>query len=374
MVWGTISLLMSDWKWNPRYDLDLGQRCLFILSFTYATSLFLNFTFLNYLVSDLHLFILMTIALGLAFAKSAMQLPLGEKSVLVTGCDTGFGLTMAIDLHKKGFTVFAGCLLKAANGEGAKKLEEVSESSTLINKLYIIQLDVTKEEDWKEAVVLIKDKTGSNQLWGLVNNAGLSSFGEIEWVTVNCYRRLMEANMFAIIVGLQNCLPLIRRAKGRIVNTTSGLAMMSVPTRSPYVFSKYALRGFSDVLRYEMEAFGVKVSQIEPGNYIAGTKILTEEKIQEASNEMWENMSEQVKSDYGEKYFEDRVEIMKSYMGTGCSDQTPVIDAITNALSDAFPQKRYQPMNLYWKVRHFVSQHLPEIFYDWIYISYVRRS
>ena len=88
--------------------------------------------------------------------------------------------------------------------------------------------------------------------------------------------------------------------------------------------------------------FFAQVSQIEPGNYIAGTKILTEEKIQEASNEMWENMSDQVKSDYGENYFEERVAIMKSYMGTGCSDQSPVIDAVTNALSDAFPQKRYQ--------------------------------
>lgn len=361
-------------KWNPRYDLDLAQRCLFIVCFSYTTSVIFYWTFLNYFVSDLQLFIVMAISLGLALAKSALQLPLGEKSVLVTGCDTGFGLTMAIELHKKGFTVFAGCLLKEANGEGAKKLEEVSESSNLINKLHVIQLDVTKAEQWKDAVVFIKEKTGSEQLWGLVNNAGLSSFGEIEWVTVNCYRRLMEANMFAVIVGLQNCLPLIRRAKGRVVNTTSGLAVMSVPTRSPYVFSKYALRGFSDVLRYEMEAFGVKVSQIEPGNYIAGTKILTEEKIQEASDEMWENMSDQVKSDYGEKYFEERVAIMKSFMGSGCSDQTPVIDAITNALSDAFPQKRYQPMNLYWKVRQFVSQHLPEIFYDWIYISYVRRS
>ena len=45
------------------------------------------------------------------------------------------------------------------------------------------------------------------------------------------------------------------------IRSSAELAMMSVPTRSPYVFSKYALRGFSDVLRYEMEGFGVKVSK-----------------------------------------------------------------------------------------------------------------
>ena len=74
------------------------------------------------------------------------------------GCDTGFGLKLAIDLHKKGFTVFAGCLLKDAGGEGAKELEAVAEtsSSRVLNKLHVIQLDVTKEQEWKEAVALIK--------------------------------------------------------------------------------------------------------------------------------------------------------------------------------------------------------------------------
>ena len=115
------------------------------------------------------------------------------------------------------------------------------------------------------------------------------------------------------------------------------------------------------------------MSQIEPGNYIAGTKILTDEKIEFASNEMWNNMSDQVKSDYGEAYFDERVKIMKSYMSTGSSDTGPVVEACSNALIDAFPQKRYQPMNLYWKVRQFIAHHLPEIFYDWIYISYVKR-
>ena len=74
------------------------------------------------------------------------------------------------------------------------------------------------------------------------------------------YRKIMDVNMFGLMRGVQVCLPLIRKSQGRIVSTTSGLAKMAVPTRSPYVFTKYALAGFMDVLRYEMEAFGVKVS------------------------------------------------------------------------------------------------------------------
>ena len=97
-------------------------------------------------------------------------------------------------------------------------------------------------------------------MWGIVNNAGLSSFGEIEWVPMATYRKIMEVNMFGLMRGIQVCLPLIRKVQGRIVTTTSGLAKQAVPTRSPYVFTKYALTGFMDVLRYEMEAFGVKVN------------------------------------------------------------------------------------------------------------------
>ena len=108
--------------------------------------------------------------------------------------------------------------------------------------------------------VLFRENSPSHDLWGIVNNAGLSSFGEIEWVPMATYRKIMEVNMFGIIRGVQICLPLIREAQGRVVSTTSGLAKQAVPTRSPYVFTKYALAGFMDVLRYEMEAFGVKVS------------------------------------------------------------------------------------------------------------------
>ena len=78
-------------------------------------------------------------------------------------------------------------------------------------------------------------------------------------------------------------------------------------------------------------------------------------------------MSEEVTNSYGKDYFKERIEIMKGYMTTGEADQTPVLDAITNGLLDVFPQKRYQAMNMYWKIRTFIALHLPEIFYDMIY-------
>ena len=76
---------ISSWKWNPRYDLDLAQRCLFILSFTWATNCVLELTFLNYVFGDYLVHLVATIALLLAIAKSSLQLSPKRKSVLVTG-------------------------------------------------------------------------------------------------------------------------------------------------------------------------------------------------------------------------------------------------------------------------------------------------
>lgn len=91
-------------------------------------------------------------------------------------------------------------------------------------------------------------------LWGLVNNSVCSTFGEVEWVPIETYRKIMEVNVFGLLRyemwfikslknffisfinysyfrGLQLCLPLIRKSKGRIVNISNGFARMAVPTR-----------------------------------------------------------------------------------------------------------------------------------------------
>ena len=79
---------------------------------------------------------------------------------LFTGCDTGFGFELAKHLHSLQCKVYAGCLFK--DGDGGKELAELG--------IDVIQLDVTKEEEWDLAIEHIQQT--SKQLWGLVNNAG----------------------------------------------------------------------------------------------------------------------------------------------------------------------------------------------------------
>ena len=76
---------VSSWKWNPRYDLDLAQRCLFILCFTWFTNWVFQITFLNYIFGNNLVHLGATVALLVSIAKSSFQLSPKEKSVLITG-------------------------------------------------------------------------------------------------------------------------------------------------------------------------------------------------------------------------------------------------------------------------------------------------
>jgi len=271
-----------------------------------------------------------------------MVLPRGRlnpagKAVLITGCDSGFGLLLAKHLHQLGMTVFAGCLLKDKNGQGAMELQKIKSDN-----FYVLQLDVTSDESVEKAVQFIK--LHSEGLWGVVNNAGASAYGEVEWSSIDLYKFVSEVNIFGVIRCTKACLPMIRNSRGRVVNMTSGLARMMAPSRSVYGITKYAMQGFSDCLRYEMKNFGVKVSMIEPGNYISGTNIFTEKSVSKLSDEMWSKMTEEVQQDYGRKWFDYRVNEMFSYCDKGMSDLMPVISAYEDALLSKFPLIRYQPM------------------------------
>ena len=197
-----------------------------------------------------------------------------------------------------------------------------------------------------------------------MNNAGWATFGEVEWVAVDTHRRALEVNVLGVLAGVKTMLPLIRAARGRVVTITSGLGRMAVPTRcpvthntmrpeqtkkrlyytamsrSPYVGTKYALEGVLDCLRYEMRPFGVSVSVLEPGNFIAGTNIFNEKFVKSQAELMWSKMDPEVQEVYTKKYFDQKVEVMRSYMNNGITDISPVIDSYTNALLDVYPQVR----------------------------------
>ncbi|XP_026311439.2 D-beta-hydroxybutyrate dehydrogenase, mitochondrial [Piliocolobus tephrosceles] len=291
--------------------------------------------------------------------------PVGSKAVLVTGCDSGFGFSLAKHLHSKGFLVFAGCLMKDKGHDGVKELDSLNS-----DRLRTVQLNVCSSEEVEKVVEIVRSslKDPEKGMWGLVNNAGISTFGEVEFTSMDTYKEVAEVNLWGTVRTTKSFLPLIRRAKGRVVNISSMLGRMANPARSPYCITKFGVEAFSDCLRYEMHSLGVKVSVVEPGNFIVATSLYSPESIQAIAKKMWDELPEVVRKDYGKKYFDEKIAKMETYCSSGSTDTSSVMDAVTHALTATTPYTRYHPMDYYWWLRMQIMTHLPGAISDMIYI------
>jgi NAD(P)-dependent dehydrogenase (short-subunit alcohol dehydrogenase family) len=111
----------------------------------------------------------------------------------------------------------------------------------------------------------VSDLVGVSGLNGLVNNAGISIGGPLEFVPLELWRRQFEVNVLGQVCVTQSFLPLLRTAKGRIINMSSTSGLNAMPAMGPYAASKFALEALSDSLRLEVRHQGIKIILVEPG-------------------------------------------------------------------------------------------------------------
>lgn len=164
----------------------------------------------------------------------------GNKYVYITGCDSGFGNLLARHLDKEGFRVIASCYTE----KGEESLKK-SCSSNLITT----HLDVRSKESVAKVAAMIKDKVGERGLWAVVNNAGVSvPSAPCDWLTIDDYKSMMDVNLNGVIAVTLSVLPLIKKARGRVVNVASVFGRISA-TGGPYTVSKYGVEAFNDSLR-----------------------------------------------------------------------------------------------------------------------------
>lgn len=308
----------------------------------------------------------MAVAIPAVGVYSIMNVDPSDKAVLVTGCDTGFGFALAQHLHSIGFIVFAGCLMKDKGCDGVRQLDAEGKGT---GRLITVQLNVTSDDEVAAAARAVKAKLPPNVkgLWAVVNNAGYSTFGEMEWVPMSTYELVASINLFGLIRVTKGFLPLIREARGRVVNVASMLGRMGSNGRSPYCATKFAVEAVSDCLRFEMKKFNLNVAVIEPGNFIAGTSLYNADMVKAQSKRMWDAMSEEVRNAYGQNYFDGKTETMLSYTTAGVSDISPVINAMSDAVSRMYPRNRYQPMSPLERLKIAVATHLPEYVFDYLF-------
>lgn len=130
------------------------------------------------------------------------------KAVLITGCDTGFGHQLVHQLLDYGFTVFAGCL--RPDSAGARKLKSYGKS----NKIFILDMDVTKEQSVQNSLNSFKHSLEANnlQLFALINNAGIMASTEIEFGSVKLFQSQMDVNCMGAIRVTKAFLPFLRQS------------------------------------------------------------------------------------------------------------------------------------------------------------------
>ncbi|KAH9380038.1 hypothetical protein HPB48_006146 [Haemaphysalis longicornis] len=87
--------------------------------------------------------------------------------------------------------------------------------------VHIVQMDVTKDNDMEDALVLVKNSLGSKVLWAVVANAGISISGLIEWQSMQSIRKVFEVNVFGVVRVCKKFLPLLRKSRGRVILVSS---------------------------------------------------------------------------------------------------------------------------------------------------------
>ena len=170
------------------------------------------------------------------------------KTVLITGCSSGYGLETARYFHAQGWNVIATMRTPREN--------LLPQSA----RLRVLALDVTDERSIAAAL------KSCGPVDVLVNNAGIGLFGAFEATPMATTREVFETNTFGVMAMTHALLPQFRaRKSGVVVNVTSTATLAPMPLVAVYTASKTAIEGFTASLALELQAFNVNMKLVEPG-------------------------------------------------------------------------------------------------------------
>jgi NAD(P)-dependent dehydrogenase (short-subunit alcohol dehydrogenase family) len=185
--------------------------------------------------------------------------------VVVTGSSAGYGWQTAVELARRGHWAFAS--MRDPQGRNAPKVAElkrIAEEERL--SLDVVALDVTDDESTGQAVREVLAAAG--RVDGLVNNAGFGVIGPWETISVEQAESQFAVNFFgpfrvakAVVTAMRD------RHFGTIVNICSESGIRPVPFEAAYAPSKAALASLTEVMRYELQQFGIRCCCVHPGWY-----------------------------------------------------------------------------------------------------------
>lgn len=176
-----------------------------------------------------------------------------QKSIFITGCSSGVGLTTARALKKRGYYVIVSC-------------RKACDISFLQQEGFdVVELDLDNSDSIIQAANRVLELT-NRQLYALFNNAGFGVYGPLMTISRQQLEQQFSTNFFGLHQLTQLLLPaMIANQSGRIIQTSSVMGIVSTRGRGAYAASKYAVEAWSDALRLEHYMNGIKVCLIEPG-------------------------------------------------------------------------------------------------------------
>ncbi|MHA1188507.1 MAG: SDR family oxidoreductase [Candidatus Heimdallarchaeota archaeon] len=220
------------------------------------------------------------------------------KVVVITGASSGIGLSHAVFLTQKGYTVFGTCrdkskinldILKKIYITDHTKWKFTDKTKTkveaskllipkkieqnlgeLIKKITFFSMDVTSDESVNQATKEMEaeaKKINGNGIDVLVNNAGIGFYGSAEEISMEDWKLTFETNLFGMLRTVRAILPFMKaRKRGQIINTSTLGGLIAIPYQSHYSASKAAVKIFTEGLFMELRQFNIKVSILIPSD------------------------------------------------------------------------------------------------------------
>ncbi|XP_005179952.1 D-beta-hydroxybutyrate dehydrogenase, mitochondrial [Musca domestica] len=290
--------------------------------------------------------------------------------ILITGCDSGLGFSLALYCHSLNMTVISAC--HNANSPGAKLLQHLSDPKRMIT----IELDLCKpdtiEETQKRLQELIMNPNDEQQyqFTALVNNAGTMCFGEYEWQTWQQIEMQINVNLLGTMRLTKTLMPLIRQHRARIINVTSHCGLQALPALSAYAATKAGLRFWTDSLRMEMQQYGVEVINFIPGSFVMSSNISARQ--QEHAKAMFEEFTEEQREFYGAyfKRFNDYLNVVSGFKPPNAVNDQNLLEKFKECLTTSQPKTIYihEPWRYRWY--RYLFRICPAPFVDWLCIKF----
>jgi NAD(P)-dependent dehydrogenase (short-subunit alcohol dehydrogenase family) len=230
-------------------------------------------------------------------------------------------------------------------------------SREAIDGLSPVLLDVTDAGAIELAAKEVGAAVGESGLAGLVNNAGIAVSAPLEFVPMEDLRKQFEVNVFGAVAMTQAFLPLLRRAKGRVVNIGSIGGRNAQPFLGPYAASKSALAALSESLRRELRGSGMEVVLVEPG--AVATPIW--EKGEVAADALLARLPAESERLYGASI--EKLRAVAKKLSAGAAPPEAVAQAVETALTSPRPRTRVL-VGTEAKVQAFLRWLLPDRMLD----------